>query len=430
MKKDFKINPVGLKGNEINERMKQLMGITPINENVSRSVIELTKMGPDGKAYAIVRENHEYYIKVSDKTSNLVTEDFKYIGGLQNKKKEAYPSYAKATKHLNLSFKSLAEAYGTDSNINVFEDDDLLNEENFASKHIVDKKGHDLKQESKEGSEEDGFGDNLANGKTKNDIEKPKKLDEGWAGFSEMTGNGFMEEGMFGDDIEMTEEEKYIDKMLEFDKPAMDSFKDQYGDEKGEEVYYATANKQGRNPETFKKADEGYMEETMYDEGYMEENMYGEGDTSNDDYENMSNDELMDVLDNMSAKELLQLLGDAGRDLKNVISQKLSTGMDKARDYFNRQYPDVNEEMSDKDKEFAALAEPKDKITYADKIAGATMDEEMSAKDKEFAALAEPKDKITYADKIAGATMDEEMNIDEMTIEEIQEAIADLKKKL
>jgi hypothetical protein len=86
--------------------------------------------------------------------------------------------------------------------------------------------------------------------------------------------------------------------------------------------------------------------------------------------------------------------------------------------------------MSDKDKKFAALAEPKDKITYADKIAGATMDEEMSAKDKKFAALAEPKDKITYADKIAGATMDEEMNIDEMTIEEIQEAIADLKKKL
>ncbi len=416
MKKDFKINPVGLKGNEINERMKQLMGITPINENVSRSVIELTKMGPDGKAYAIVRENHEYYIKVSDKTSKLVTEDFKYIGGLQNKKKEAYPSYAKATKHLNLTFKSLAEAYGTDSNINVFEDDDLLNEENFASKHIVDKKGHDLKQESKEGSEEDGFGDNLANGKTKNDIEKVKKIDEGWAGFAEMTGNGFVDEGMFGDDMEMTEEEKYIDSMLEFDKPVMDKMKDQYGADKGEEVYYATANKQGRNPETFEKTDEGYMEENMYDESYMEEELHGNqskidmnhnGKIDGDDLsmlrnmneeDEMSNDELMDRLDNMSAAELLQLLGDAGRDLKNVISQKLSTGMDKARDYFNRQYPDVNEEMSDKDKEFAALAEP--------------------------------KDKITYADKIAGATMDEEMNIDEMSIEEIKEAIADLKKKL
>ncbi len=407
MKKDFKINPVGLKGNEINERMKQLMGITPINENVSRSVVELTKMGPDGKAYAIVRENHEYYIKVSDKTSNLVTEDFKYIGGLQNKKKEAYPSYAKATKHLNLSFKSLAEAYGTDSNINVFEDDDLLNEENFATKHIVDKNGHELKQDAKEGSEEDGFGDNLANGKTAKEFEKVKNIDEGWAGFSEMTGNGFMEEGMFGDDMEMTEEEKYIDNMLEFDKPAMDSFKDQYGDDKGESIYYATANKQGRNPETFEKTDEGYMEETMYDESYMEEELHGNqskidmnhnGEIDGDDLSmlrnmneegEMSNDELMDKLDNMSAAELLQMLGDAGRDLKNVVAQKLSTGMDKARDYFNRQYPDVDEA-------------------------------------KEFPDLT-GDGKVTRADILKGRGVD----LDEaLTLEEIKESIAELKKKL
>ena len=411
MKKDFKINPVGLKGNEINERMKQLMGITPINENVSRSVIELTKMGPDGKAYAIVRENHEYYIKVSDKTSKLVTEDFKYIGGLQNKKKEAYPSYAKATKHLNLTFKSLAEAYGTDSNINVFEDDDLLNEENFASKHIVDKKGSELKQEAKEGSEEDGFGDNVAKGKTAKECEKVKKIDEGWAGFAEMSGNGFVDEGMFGDDMEMSEEEQYIDKMIE------DNGNDFYRTDAEDQIpnppseleipvdeelrgnqYKLDMNRNGKlDGDDFSKLrnDESYMEEDMYDESYMEEDMYGEGNMVNDD--NMSNDELMNRLDNMSAAELLQLLGDAGRDFKNVISQKLSTGMDKARDYFNKQYPDINEEMSDEDKEFAALAEPKDKITYADKIAGATKNDAMD---------------------------------EALTLEEIKEAIADLKKKL
>jgi hypothetical protein len=411
MKKDFKINPVGLKGNEINERMKQLMGITPINENVSRSVIELTKMGPDGKAYAIVRENHEYYIKVSDKTSKLVTEDFKYIGGLQNKKKEAYPSYAKATKHLNLTFKSLAEAYGTDSNINVFEDDDLLNEENFASKHIVDKKGSELKQEAKEGSEEDGFGDNVAKGKTAKEFEKVKKIDEGWAGFAEMSGNGFVDEGMFGDDMEMSEEEQYIDKMIE------DNGNDFYRTDAEDQIpnppseleipvdeelrgnqYKLDMNRNGKlDGDDFSKLrnDESYMEEDMYDESYMEEDMYGEGNMVNDD--NMSNDELMNRLDNMSAAELLQLLGDAGRDFKNVISQKLSTGMDKARDYFNKQYPDINEEMSDEDKEFAALAEPKDKITYADKIAGATKNDAMD---------------------------------EALTLEEIKEAIADLKKKL
>lgn len=128
MKKDIRINPIGLKGREINERMIQLMGIKPINENKSNVVVELTKMGPDGNAYAIVRENHEWYIKKATKTKNLIAEDFKYIGGLMNKKSEAYPSYAKAIKHLNLKFKSLAEAYNFTGEINVFQNDNLLSE--------------------------------------------------------------------------------------------------------------------------------------------------------------------------------------------------------------------------------------------------------------------------------------------------------------
>jgi hypothetical protein len=119
--KNLNIKPIGLKGKEINERMIELMGLKPINENKSNSSVELTKIGPDKKAYAIIRENHEYFIKVSDKTFNLIVEDFKYIGGLQNKKSEAYGSYAKAIKHLNLNFKSLAEAYGVGGDINVFE---------------------------------------------------------------------------------------------------------------------------------------------------------------------------------------------------------------------------------------------------------------------------------------------------------------------
>ena len=399
MKKDFKINPVGLKGNEINERMRQLMGIAPINENVSRSVVELTKMGPDGKAYAIVRENHEYFIKVSDKTSKLVTEDFKYIGGLQNKKQEAYPSYAKATKHLNLTFKSLAEAYGTDSNINVFEDDDLLNEENFATKHIVDKDGTALKQDAKEGSEEDGFGDNVATGKTMKEFEKVK-LSEGMAGFSEMRGNGFTNEGNLEEndpmwEDEMSDEERAIDEMIAASKA------DECWMGEEENVDYTMgSNDPNQLPNPAPELHiptEGYMEEDMYEEGMYEEELHGNqdkidmnhnGKIDGDDFAmlrrgkgveeelhgnqdkidmnhngkidgddlsmlrnmneegDMSNDELMDRLDNMSATELLQLLGDAGRDLKSVISQKLATGMGKARDYFNRQYPDVNEALT------------------------------------------------------------------------------------
>lgn len=132
MKNNLRINPVGLKGAEINDRMKELMGITPIVEHKVAPVIELTKIGPDGHIYAVVRENHKYYIKTTNKTENLVSEDFQYIGGLQNKTQEAYPSYAKAIKHLNLKFNSLAESLNVEGNINVFKNDNLITESGVA----------------------------------------------------------------------------------------------------------------------------------------------------------------------------------------------------------------------------------------------------------------------------------------------------------
>lgn len=128
MNKKPNINPISLKGKDVSNRMMQLMGITPINEGVSRSSVELTKMGPDGVAYAIIRENREWYIKKANKTSNLVVEDFQYIGGLKNKKEAAYPSYASALKKLNLMFRSLAEAYNYEGEINITLNDNLLSE--------------------------------------------------------------------------------------------------------------------------------------------------------------------------------------------------------------------------------------------------------------------------------------------------------------
>lgn len=204
MKNKQIISPVGLKGNQILERQLSLMGIKPINENEnkSNSAVELTKIGPDGNAYAIVRENHEYYIKRTNKTTGLVLEDFKYIGGLQNKKEESYPTYARAIKQLNFKFKSLAEAFNKGGDINVFEDDNLLNE-------------------------------------------------SGIAGFSQMEGSGFSGVGNLAGNEEMYKEEM-VD---EFDEPAMQNFIDQYGEEKGKQIYYATANKQDRNPETFEKTE-------------------------------------------------------------------------------------------------------------------------------------------------------------------------------
>ena len=178
-----------LQGKEAVNRMLELMGKQSVNENTKSSVVELTKIGPDGKVYGIVRENHEYFIKVTNPKENLVTEDFQYIGGLQNKKSESYPSYAKAIKQLNLKFLSLNEAYNKGGKINVFLDDNLLTEHHplkadaalSATKgigdneeYIVDKKGDKLSYDTKEGKEEGQFGDNLADGKTVNDFDKVK----------------------------------------------------------------------------------------------------------------------------------------------------------------------------------------------------------------------------------------------------------------
>lgn len=186
------IKPVGLKGNEVTNRIKELMSLNSVNESVSsRYVPELSKMGPDGNVYAIVRENHEYYIKTTNKKENLIVEDFNYIGGLKNKKSEAYPTYAKAIKHLNLKFNSIADALGKVNTINVFEDDGLVNE-------------------------------------------------SGVAGFSDMTGNGFSGEGNLNgdkpmkidgdseDEDELTEAEKAVDDMTKCEieeKPIKESRK-------------------------------------------------------------------------------------------------------------------------------------------------------------------------------------------------------------
>ena len=189
MKKLNIIKPTGLKGNDKLNKMRELMGVTPINESLERSFIELVKEGPDDNTYAIVRENHEYYIKIAEKKNNLVAEDFKYIGGLQNKKSKAYSSYAKALKQLNLKFLSLNEAFGKSGQINVFVDDNLINEHHplkadqklsatkgmgDAMEYVVDKKGAELSYDAKEGKEEDGFGDNVADSIAEKDIEKVK----------------------------------------------------------------------------------------------------------------------------------------------------------------------------------------------------------------------------------------------------------------
>ena len=123
MNKDT-VSPIGLKGNEALDHIREMMSkIEPEQVKINNSVIELVKTGADNKAYAIVRENHNYFIKVANAKENLTVEDFKYAGGLKNPNEEKYPSYAKATKRLNAKLISIAEAYGDERPINV-----LMNE--------------------------------------------------------------------------------------------------------------------------------------------------------------------------------------------------------------------------------------------------------------------------------------------------------------
>ncbi len=119
------VNPKSLKGNDQLDRVRELMGkMQPLNESTSLSELELIKKGPNNVIYGIVRENHKYFIKTTNKTSGrIVAEDFDYIGGLQNKFSEAYNSYAAVTKQLNLKFDMLNESLGINTHNNILESD-------------------------------------------------------------------------------------------------------------------------------------------------------------------------------------------------------------------------------------------------------------------------------------------------------------------
>ena len=82
----------------------------PVNESLSN--VEFYKIGADGKIYGIVKEGTKYYIKTTTPGNEKLTESYEYIGGFNNKSKNAFTDYNKATKHLELKLMSLNEAYG------------------------------------------------------------------------------------------------------------------------------------------------------------------------------------------------------------------------------------------------------------------------------------------------------------------------------
>ena len=116
------VNPKKIKGQDKLDRIKNLMGkMNTLNESTSLSEIDNVKKAANGIIYGIVRENRNYFIKTTEKTSgNLTSEDFNYIGGLQNKNLERYDSYAEALKQLNLKFDMINESFGVKDNTNLF----------------------------------------------------------------------------------------------------------------------------------------------------------------------------------------------------------------------------------------------------------------------------------------------------------------------
>ncbi len=150
MKKN--INPKTLKGQDKLNRMLDLMGrMNTLNESRSLSELELIKKGPNGIVYGIIRENHDYFIKTTNKTSGqFLAEDFNYVGGLKNKYDERYHSYAEALKHLNIKFDMLNESYGVENNINIFESDGVAFGGGVGFGFVMEEEDEDKEDDEKE----------------------------------------------------------------------------------------------------------------------------------------------------------------------------------------------------------------------------------------------------------------------------------------
>lgn len=98
------------------EKMKHLMGYGQSNEapKVNAPVVEYHVKGADGKTYGIIHENAKFYIKVAPKKdTEILAEDYDYIGGFMNRKTYEFNSYNAASKGLELKLMSLAESSRT-----------------------------------------------------------------------------------------------------------------------------------------------------------------------------------------------------------------------------------------------------------------------------------------------------------------------------
>lgn len=93
-------------------KMHHLMNFG-LNENTtknSKPVVEFKRKAANGKTYGIIRESTKYYImEAPQKDTEVLAEDFQYIGGFNNRKENEYSSYAKASNALDLKIIGINE---------------------------------------------------------------------------------------------------------------------------------------------------------------------------------------------------------------------------------------------------------------------------------------------------------------------------------
>jgi hypothetical protein len=97
------------------EQMQHLMnyGLNESNNTTSsKGIVEYSQKGADGKTYGIIREGTKYFVKVAPKKdTQVLAEDYEYIGGFLNRK--AHDSYTKASNALNLELIHVNESCGS-----------------------------------------------------------------------------------------------------------------------------------------------------------------------------------------------------------------------------------------------------------------------------------------------------------------------------
>ena len=92
-----------LQGQDALDKANKLMESLMVTQKVdSYSNVESIHLGYDGKHYGVIKENTKYVLKVSNEQNPLLTEDFDYINGVQNKARYSKSSYNDIMKHFNL----------------------------------------------------------------------------------------------------------------------------------------------------------------------------------------------------------------------------------------------------------------------------------------------------------------------------------------